>query len=68
MAKKKVIGTYRNKNIRLLLKLYQVKKTGMNRPKLRDSWNEILDNIDPPPPCNKWKAEDEDDLIKITHM
>ena len=32
LAKKKVIGTYRNGNIRVLLKSYQVKTAGTNKP------------------------------------
>ena len=31
-AKKKIIGTYRNYEFRVLLNSYQVKKTGLNKP------------------------------------
>ena len=35
LEKKNVIGTNRNDNIRVLLKSYQVKTPGMNKPELR---------------------------------
>ena len=38
VAWKKVIGTYRNYDLRVLLKSYQVKITGTNKPELRDIW------------------------------
>ena len=55
--KQKIIGTYRNDNIKVLLKSYQIETTGTNKPELRDGWKDILDNMDLPPPCKKWIAE-----------
>ena len=37
LAKNKLIITHRNDKLGILLKSYQVKTTGMNKPELRDS-------------------------------
>ena len=63
LSKQKIIGTYRNDELGLFIKSYQVKTTRMNKPELRDVWKEILDKTDPPPPCKKWTAEIEDALM-----
>ena len=57
LATKKLVGTYRNYEIKVVLKLYQVKANGMNKPELRDSYKDILDKMDPPPPYKKWTAK-----------
>ena len=53
LTKQKVIGTYINYKLWVLLKAYQVKTSGMNKPELRDSWKDILYKMDPHPPRKK---------------
>ena len=65
LSKQKLIGTYRNDKLRVIIKSYQVNTTGTNKPEFRDIWNEILDKMDPPPPWRKWISEDEDALTKL---
>ena len=37
----------------------------MNKPELRDTWKDILDKMDTPPPCKNWTAGDEDALTNL---
>ena len=36
LSKQKLIGTYRNDELRVLIKSYRVKTTGTNKPEFRD--------------------------------
>ena len=49
----------------VLLNSYQVNTTVTNKTELRDSWKDILDQMDPPPPWKKWTARDEYALTKL---
>ena len=49
----------------MLLKSYQVKTAGTNKTELKDSYKDILDDMDPPPPFKNCTAKDEDALTKM---
>ena len=65
LVKQRLISTYRNDDLRVLLKSYQVKTAGTNKTELKDSWKDILDKMDPPPPFKNCTAKDEDALTKM---
>ena len=57
LEKQRIIDTYRNDKLGVLLKYYQVKTTDMNKPVLKDIWKEILDMMDPHLLLKKRKAK-----------